>query len=173
MVKYTYLFEWDLIKDQQNQQKHGVAFSEARKAFYDQNRVLSKDISHSIIEERFYCYGKVNNEILTVRFTLRNNNIRIIGAGYWREGRKNIEKRIHYTNAPADIAKSIENSQIISDFLPPPEALVKKQNVIKVTLSLTSNTVSFFKSAAAKNNVPYQTMIRNLLEDYSQRYSAK
>ena len=30
--------------------------------------------------------------ILTVRFTMRNENIRIIGAGYWREGRYRYEE---------------------------------------------------------------------------------
>lgn len=93
MVKYPYSFEWDLVKDQHNQQKHGVSFADARKAFYDKNRVLSKDIDHSAIEERFFCYGKINDKILTVRFTLRNNSIRIIGAGYWREGKKQYEKK--------------------------------------------------------------------------------
>ncbi|MDD5422490.1 MAG: BrnT family toxin, partial [Candidatus Omnitrophica bacterium] len=33
-----------------------------------------------------------NNKIVTVRFTRRGNKIRIIGAGYWRKGRKYYEK---------------------------------------------------------------------------------
>lgn len=39
-------------------------------------------------EDRFFCYGMVEGEILTVRFTMRKKNIRIVGAGYWRKGRK-------------------------------------------------------------------------------------
>ena len=31
--------------------------------------------------------------IITVRFTMRNENIRIIGAGYWREGRDKYEQK--------------------------------------------------------------------------------
>lgn len=42
---------------------------------------------HSQSEERFYCFGEVDGGILTVRFTYRNNVIRIIGAGYWRKGK--------------------------------------------------------------------------------------
>ncbi len=40
------------------------------------------------MENRFYCIGQINQEILTVRFTYRHNKIRIFGAGYWRKGRK-------------------------------------------------------------------------------------
>ena len=36
----------------------------------------------------FRCLGKVVEGILTVRFTYRKNKIRIIGAGYWRKGKK-------------------------------------------------------------------------------------
>jgi uncharacterized DUF497 family protein len=48
---------------------------------------------HSTEEERFYCIGRINNDIMTVRFTFRNNVIRIFGAGYWRKGRKLYEKQ--------------------------------------------------------------------------------
>jgi len=33
-------------------------------------------------------FGKVDDEIMTVRFTYRAEKIRIIGAGYWRKGKK-------------------------------------------------------------------------------------
>ena len=46
------------------------------------------DEEHSDAEQRFYCIGKVGDGILTVRFTYRNNIIRIFGAGYWRKGNK-------------------------------------------------------------------------------------
>lgn len=44
-------------------------------------------------EERFFCIGKVNEGIITVRFTYRHQKIRIFGAGYWRKGRKLYEKQ--------------------------------------------------------------------------------
>ena len=81
-------FEWDASKDKQNQNKHGVAFDFAQYAFADPNRVIAEDLSHSQKEKRFYCFGKVGDGIITVRFTFRGNVIRIIGAGYWRKGRK-------------------------------------------------------------------------------------
>jgi hypothetical protein len=37
-------------------------------------------------------FGKVEEHIVTVRFTYRNYKIRIIGAGYWRKGKKIYEK---------------------------------------------------------------------------------
>jgi hypothetical protein len=37
-------------------------------------------------EERFYCFGRVERGVLTVRFTYRDGVIRIIGAGFWRKG---------------------------------------------------------------------------------------
>ena len=86
------IFEWDDSKNQLNQQKHGVCFYEAQKAFQDNKRIIAQDIEHSQIEERYYCFGKIGNEIMTVRFTYRNNIIRIIGAGYWRKGKKIYEK---------------------------------------------------------------------------------
>ena len=84
----TVSFEWDESKNLENQEKHGVSFELAQYAFADQNRVIAEDISHSQNEKRYYCFGKVGEGIITVRFTYRDGKIRIIGAGYWRKGRK-------------------------------------------------------------------------------------
>jgi uncharacterized protein len=80
-------FEWDPAKDAQNQRKHGVAFADAQLAFLDPARVIAKDLSHSKGEERFYCFGEVGGDVVTVRFTYRGKVIRIFGAGYWRRGK--------------------------------------------------------------------------------------
>lgn len=90
-------FEWDESKDRLNQEKHGVSFALAQLAFLDQDRVILEDLEHSADEKRYYCLGKVSGEILTVRFTYRLQRIRIIGAGYWRKGKKIYEKenKIH------------------------------------------------------------------------------
>jgi uncharacterized DUF497 family protein len=81
-------FEWDPGKDAENQRKHGVSFAEAQAAFFDFGRVIARDLEHSRTEPRFYCFGRVADGVLTVRFTYRRNVIRIIGAGYWRRGKK-------------------------------------------------------------------------------------
>lgn len=86
-------FEWDTIKDNLNQEKHGVSFRLAQYAFLDPNRIIAKDLKHSKEEERYYCFGKVEDEIITIRFTYRKSVIRIIGAGYWRKGKVVYEKK--------------------------------------------------------------------------------
>ena len=86
-------FTWDEKKNRENQHKHGVPFEVAQYAFADPNRVIAEDVSHSRTEKRYYCFGRIGSEIITVRFAYRRREIRIIGAGYWRRGRKIYEER--------------------------------------------------------------------------------
>lgn len=85
-------FEWDPGKDLLNRAKHGVSFFEAQYAFSDPHRIIAEDLSHSTKEKRYYCFGKISGGVMTVRFTYRNGVIRIIGAGYWRRGRRIYER---------------------------------------------------------------------------------
>lgn len=80
-------FEWDARKDVANQLKHGVAFAVAQFAFADPCRVIAEDTLHGGSGKRWFCFGRVDGMVLTVRFTWRNGTIRIIGAGYWRKGK--------------------------------------------------------------------------------------
>ena len=86
-------FVWDLRKEFLNIAKHGIDFSLAAKAFLDPDRKIYTDVRHSQKEERFFCIGRANGRILTVRFTYRLGKIRIIGAGYWRKGERYYEKK--------------------------------------------------------------------------------
>jgi uncharacterized DUF497 family protein len=86
-------FEWNEEKAAENERKHGISFFEAQQAFWDPKRVIARDIKHSGNEERYYCIGRVDEGIITVRFTFRGCTIRIIGAGYWRQGKKLYEKQ--------------------------------------------------------------------------------
>lgn len=86
-------FEWDAEKDFINQVKHGVGFAEAQYAFADSKRVIAKDIAHSKSEQRYFCFGRFGDGILTVRFTYRQGVIRIFGAGYWRKGKRIYEQK--------------------------------------------------------------------------------
>jgi hypothetical protein len=81
-------FEWDAAKDAANRRKHGVPFAVAQFAFADPKRVIAADLSHSESEERWYCFGLVEGGVMTVRFTYRMGAIRILGAGYWRRGKR-------------------------------------------------------------------------------------
>ena len=86
-------FEWDEKKNKENQNKHGVSFEIDQYAFADAKRIIAEDLSHNDKEKRYYCFGKVNDGIITVRFTFRKNIIRIYGAGYWRKGKKIYEDK--------------------------------------------------------------------------------
>ena len=87
------VFEWDESKNLENIKKHNISFESAQSAFLDKHRVILEDEKHSLKEKRFFCIGYDGNGIVTVRFTIRGKSIRIIGAGYWREGRIEYEKR--------------------------------------------------------------------------------
>lgn len=85
--------------------------------------------------------------------------------------KKYMKKKTIYTNAPDDISDSLRSSENVFDFLPPPDQLVKKNPKIKVTITLNSRSVEFFKKYAKKNNVKYQTMINEVLDQYAQKYN--
>lgn len=93
MDKELSSFIWDFEKESDNIHKHGIDFIMAAKAFKDPKRKIYTDSKHSKKEERFFCIGKVEGKILTVRFTYRGAKIRIFGAGYWRKGGRYYEKR--------------------------------------------------------------------------------
>lgn len=86
-------FVWNLNKESFNIHKHKIDFISAAKVFKDPKRKIYSDSKHSRKEQRFFCIGKVENRIITVRFTYRINKIRIFGAGYWRKGEKYYEKK--------------------------------------------------------------------------------
>ena len=86
-------FEWDDTKDRLNRVKHGVSFAAAQAAFFDPQRVIAEDLDHSGAEPRYFCFGKVGEGVMTVRFTYRAGRIRIFGAGYWRKGKRIYEQQ--------------------------------------------------------------------------------
>ena len=86
------IFEWDDGKNAANWRKHGVSFEEAQEAFLDPFRLIARDLAHGEEEKRLYCIGKAGGGVLTVRYTMRGGHIRIIGAGYWRKGRRAYEQ---------------------------------------------------------------------------------
>jgi len=75
-----------------------------------------------------------------------------------------------YTNSPKNVSKALLNAEIIKDFLPPPDKLIRKEPKVKITITLNSGSVAFFKKHAQNNNVKYQTMINEVLDKYVQKY---
>jgi len=86
-------FEWDESKNKLNIEQHKVSFETAQNAFNDNKRILYADDKHSNAEKRFFCIGNDGDGIVTVRFTIRARNVRILGAGYWRRGRRMYEEK--------------------------------------------------------------------------------
>lgn len=84
-----------------------------------------------------------------------------------------MKKRTGYTNAPTQAAKAIREADIVDDFLPPPEELERKEDNVKVTLSLSRRSVNLFRQYARKRGLKYQRMIRNLVDGYAERALTK
>ena len=76
-----------------------------------------------------------------------------------------------YKEAPKSVAKAIIEGELIADFLPSPDRLIRKEPKVKITITLNSGSIDFFKKHARKNNVKYQTMINEVLDKYVQKYS--
>jgi predicted DNA binding CopG/RHH family protein len=70
-------------------------------------------------------------------------------------------------------AGEIGRLRVIRDFLPPPEALAPREENVKVTLSLSRRSVDFFKREGKKRRVPYQRMIRALVDEYTARQAGR
>jgi len=75
-----------------------------------------------------------------------------------------MKRRIKYTDEPMGKLK------IIKDFLPSPDQLVLKEDKVKVTLSLSKESVEFFKKEAKKQRTSYQKMIRRVIDFYTSHY---
>ncbi|MFY9923997.1 MAG: BrnT family toxin [Opitutaceae bacterium] len=87
-------FEWNHAKERDNVARHGVSFSDAKKAFDDPKALVLWDEAHSSSKElRWWLLGAVGTRVMLVRYTHRPIGvIRIIGAGYWKSGRDYYEK---------------------------------------------------------------------------------
>jgi hypothetical protein len=76
-----------------------------------------------------------------------------------------MKKKIRYKDEP------IEVGPLLDDFLPAPKDLVPKEELIKVTLTLSKSSVTFFKDRAKKHHTKYQRMIRGVVDGYAELYS--
>lgn len=75
------------------------------------------------------------------------------------------ERTVRYTKG------DIGRVKIVEDFLPSPAELVPVEDNVKVTLTLTRRSLDFFKQEAAKRRLPYQRMIRALVDQYAGKAS--
>ena len=93
------------------------------------------------------------------------------GSGYsapviGRKAGRYMKKKTIYTDEPMKVGK------IVKDFLPSPEELVFKEETVKVTIGLSRESIAFFKRIGQENRIPYQKLIRRLLDTYVQSQNA-
>jgi predicted DNA binding CopG/RHH family protein len=90
-----------------------------------------------------------------------------LALGFGEKGRRFMSRKIQYTDEP------MGKLRVIEDFLPSPEQLAVTEESVKVTITLSKESVEFFKSEARKHNTQYQRMIRRLLDAYTQAHRGK
>ena len=94
---------------------------------------------------------------MTVRFTMRQGKIRIIGGlsaqATGEKDEKFMSKKIKYTDEP------MKPGKVVHDFLPRPENLKFKKEQV-VTLRLDESTVQELKEVAHKKGLGVSTLIR-------------
>ena len=72
--------------------------------------------------------------------------------------------KIKYSDEPIGPVK------VVPDFLPSPEELAFKEDTVKITITLSKESVEFFKQEAKRHRMQYQKMIRRLLDAYTQAH---
>ena len=80
-----------------------------------------------------------------------------------------MRSKTKYRKAPKRVATAISKAEIVADFLPSPDKLIFKENTVKITLSLSEKSVKFFKAKAKQYRVPYQTMIKKVVDLYTEQ----
>jgi uncharacterized protein len=91
---YTMTWEWDDEKDEENRIQHGLSFAEALRVFTDPYGIEKEDVAHSTpTEQRRWRVGKLpDGRIVTVVYTMRGENKRLISAQERRRERREYEK---------------------------------------------------------------------------------
>ncbi len=72
-------FEWDIRKNQQNIEKHGISFVHAVRIF-DRPSLTFINIRQDYGETRYVAIGKIDDLIYFVVYTIRENCYRLISA---------------------------------------------------------------------------------------------
>lgn len=73
-------FEWDPAKDAANEQKHGIAFEDAKNVFRDPQHLIEDAARPEHGERRGKAIGRLGAFVATVIFTDRHDRRRIISA---------------------------------------------------------------------------------------------
>ncbi len=80
-------------------------------------------------------------------------------------------KETHYEQTPDELRNALLKAREVEDFLPPPELLIPKEETKKVTISLSTKSIKFFKNVSEKTDIPYQQLIRKVLDSYADHHT--
>jgi len=88
----------------------------------------------------------------------------VIGAAVKNDMKKKIQhKKIIYTDEPIQLGETVK------DVLPSHAEFVFRETTKKVTIALTKRSLNYFKNIADRHDIPYQKMIRMVLDEYAQK----
>ena len=101
---------------------------------------------------------------------IRNHQVSFEKAQDIGDKERNSMKSI-YSNPEKSVMKALDSAVLVEDFLPAPSELVKKSTKEKITISIDSDCINFFKTEAKKNHTKYQTMMNEVLSQYAKHYA--
>jgi len=76
-----------------------------------------------------------------------------------------MKKKINYTDENIKLGKTVK------DFLPSPAKLAQKEETARITINLNKASVAFFKDEAKKSGIPYQKLIRKVIDLYADHHT--
>lgn len=149
-------FEWDEVKAESNQQKHGISFDEAQTAFYDENARLRHDSENSINDDRYVLLGMSSSLRLLIVCHLCLSRRYWVDPHYFclqsNEARTATVPSIFSMKEEYDFSQSTKNPYIKK---------LKKQ----VTIRLEEEVIIYFKNLSEQTGIPYQSLINLYLQD--------
>jgi predicted DNA binding CopG/RHH family protein len=77
-----------------------------------------------------------------------------------------MKKKIKYTD------ENIKLGKVVKDFLPSPSELAMKDETARITINLNKASIEFFKTEAKKVGVPYQKLIRKVVDLYANHHQS-
>jgi predicted DNA binding CopG/RHH family protein len=76
-----------------------------------------------------------------------------------------MKKKINYTDENIKLGKTVK------DVLPSPAELAQKEETARITINLNKASVAFFKDEAKKSGIPYQKLIRKVIDLYADHHN--
>ncbi len=81
-------------------------------------------------------------------------------------------KKTTYTEGPVGKA-NLKDLVRVPDFLPAPEEIARRMDKTKITITLTADSIAFFKEQAEAHDLQYQLLIRHILDEYVTHHRQK